>query len=228
MSKCEQCIIRQLSSLKALSKDELLKISDCKVSQVVKKGEAIFEEGEHLNGVFCVRSGTSKLTKLSPNGKNQIVKFVNKGDLLGQRSVISEETVNLSAVALEDMEVCFIPKQEIIDAFKKNTNFSIEVIRDVCGDLKKADDFVVTMAQKPVKERLATALLYFQENFGKDENEFIRVQLSREEIASVVGTATESLIRMLSDFSKKGLIETKGKKIKIRNEHKLELLSEGI
>lgn len=133
MSKCEQCIVRQFSSIKAMTKDELLRISECKSSQIIRKGEVIFEEGEYLNGVFCVKDGVCKLTKLSSNGKSQIVRFIKKGDILGQRSVISEEAVNLSAVAVEDMMVCFIPKDEILTAFRSNPNFSVEVVRDVCS-----------------------------------------------------------------------------------------------
>src|SRR5690606_32467157 len=97
MSKCDQCIVRQFSSLKALTKEEVLRMASCKTSRLVKKGEAIFQEGEHVNGVFCVENGVCKLTKLSANGKDQIVKLVKKGELLGQRSMISEEPANLSA-----------------------------------------------------------------------------------------------------------------------------------
>ncbi len=83
------------------------------------------------------------------------------------------------------------------------------------------------MAQKPVKERLAYCLLHFHQDFGQDDDGFLAVQLSREEIAGMVGTATESLIRMLSDFNKKGLIETKGKRIKIKDPLQMERLAEG-
>lgn len=78
MSKCEHCIVREFSTLKALTKEELLKLADCKTSQTIKKGEIIFEEGENVNGIFCVKDGVCKMTKLSPNGKDQIVKLVKK------------------------------------------------------------------------------------------------------------------------------------------------------
>src|SRR6056300_1132399 len=104
MGKCEQCIIKQFNALKSLTKTELVRISGCKTQQTIKKGEVIFEEGEVVNGVYCVKDGICKLSKLSENGKDQIVKMVVKGDLLGQRSLISGETSNLQAVALIDME----------------------------------------------------------------------------------------------------------------------------
>ena len=125
MSKCDQCIVREFSSLKALNKEELMKMSDCKTSHIIKKGEVIFEEGDTINGIYCVKDGICKLSKLSPNGKDHIVKLIKKGELLGQRSMISEEPVNLTAVALEDMEVCFIPKSDVMGFFDKNNQFSM-------------------------------------------------------------------------------------------------------
>lgn len=221
MSKCEQCIVREFSSLKALNKEELVKLAECKTSRLVKKGEVIFEEGENINGIFCVKDGVCKLTKLSPNGKDHIVKLVTKGELLGQRSMISDEPVNLSAVALEDMQVCFVPKSEIMGFFDKNNQFSMNVMKTICGDLKEADSQMVNMAQKTVKERLAETLLYLQDTFGKNEDGTLKIQLTRDELASMIGTATESCIRLLSDFNKSGLIELKGKKIILKDFPKL-------
>ncbi|WP_224484860.1 Crp/Fnr family transcriptional regulator [Robertkochia aurantiaca] len=227
MSKCEHCIVRQFSSLNTLNKEDLIRISACKEGYTVKKGEAIFEEGQHLDGVYCIKEGICKLTKLSNNGRSQIIKFIKRGDLLGLRTMLGNDTVNLSAIAIEDMEVCFIPKADIMSAFHTNPKFTDSVLREVCDDLKEADNHIVNMAQKPVKERLASYLLEFKEDFGEDDEGYLGLQLSREEIAGMVGTATESLIRMLSDFSKKGLIETKGKRIRITDENSLERLSEG-
>ena len=213
MSKCEQCIVRELSSLKALNKDELLKMADCKTSYVVKKGKPLFEEGESLHGVYCVKDGIAKMTKLSANGKDQIIKLVKKGELLGQRSLISEEAANLSAVAVEDMEVCFIPKSEVLQFFNENNKFSMELMKTICGDIKEADDHMVDMAQKTVKQRLASTLVQLEKEFGKNEDGSLHIQLAREEIAGMIGTATESCIRLLSELNKEGLIKINGKKI---------------
>ena len=225
MGKCEQCIVREFSAIKALNKDELLKIADCKTSYTVKKGETVFDEGDALNGIYCIKDGICKLSKLSDNGKDQIVKLVKKGELLGQRSLISEESTNLSAVAVEDMQVCFIPKQEILQFFNENNQFSLNMMRSVCGDLKDADDHMVNMAQKTVRQRLAETLIYLEETFGKNEDGTLHIQLSREELAGMIGTATESCIRLLSDLNKTGYIELIGKKIKLLDKSKLKRLS---
>jgi CRP-like cAMP-binding protein len=226
MSKCEQCIVREFSSLKALNKEELLKMANCKTSYTIKKGESIFEEGESVNGIYCIKNGVCKLSKLSANGKDQIVKLVKPGELLGQRSMISEEPANLSAVALDDMEVCFIPKSEILGFFTNNNQFSMNVMKTICGDLKESDDHMVSMAQKTVKERLAETLLYLEETFGKNKDGTLQIQLSREELAGMIGTATESCIRLLSEFNKNGWIDLNGKKISIKEKNKLKRLAE--
>lgn len=215
MSKCEQCLIRNFNSLKALTKDELVRISNCKTSKKIKKGELIFKEGEALNGVFCIRDGACKVSKLSENGKDQIVKLVKKGDILGQRSLINNEATNLSATALEDVELCFIPKSEIINDLQKNSDFSLAMLQKMASDLKETDNMFIDMAQKHVKQRLAETLIYIHDTFGVDEHGMLSIILSREDYANIVGTATESAIRILSQFKKDGLISTSGKKIKI-------------
>ena len=225
MSKCEQCIVRQFSSLKALNKDELLRMAECKTSYTIKKGEPIFEEGEVTNGIYCIKDGVCKLSKLSDNGKDQIVKLVKPGELLGQRSMISDEPANLSAVALEDMEVCFIPRSEVMQFFTQNNQFSMNVMRTICDDLKGADDHMVNMAQKTVRQRLGETLIYLEETFGKNEDGSLRIQLSREELAGMIGTATESCIRLLSELNKSEYIELIGKKIKLLDKNKLKRLT---
>ena len=217
MGKCEQCIIKQFNSLKSLTTDELMRISKCKTSKTIKKGEVIFEEGEMLNGVYCVKDGICKLSKLSENGKDQIVKMVVKGQLLGQRSLISDESSNLQAVALNDMEVCFIPKSEIIKDLQTNSKFSFDVLKEMAHDLKEDDDVIVNMAQKHVRQRLAETLVYIHDSFGTNPDGTLSILLSREDYANIVGTATESAIRVLSQFKKGGLISTIGKQIKIED-----------
>ncbi len=227
MSKCEQCIVRQFNSLKALTKDELVRISSCKTSRIVKKGEVLFEEGEHINGVFCVKDGICKVSKMSDNGRDQIVHLIKKGDLLGERSLINDEVSNLKAIAVNDMQVCFIPKEEIVRDLEKNPKFTMDILKNMASSLKNADNVIVDMAQKTVKQRLAATLLYLDDKFEKDTDGAIDVSLSREDIANIIGTATESAIRLLSEFKKKGLINLKGKQVFILDTQKLKDISTG-
>ncbi len=213
--------------MRAMSKEELKRVSDTKTTKIIRKGEAIFAEGDKLNGVFCVRDGVSKLSKLSANGKDQIVKLASKGEVMGQRSVIAEESSNLSAIAVSDMEVCFIPKEGIVDVLHQNPNFTVEVLRHMAHDLREADDVIVNMSQKTVKQRIAEAFLYLRENFGEDPDGYLSITLSREDIANVVGTATESCIRIISEFKKNKYIKTSGKRIAVVNEKSLRDMVDG-
>lgn len=227
MSKCDQCIVRKFNSLNKLTKEELIRISNCKTSKLVKKGELIFDEGEYLNGVFCIQEGICKVSKISANGRNQIISLVKKGNLLGERSLISDEVSNLKAIALDDMQVCFIPKNQIISDLQKNPNFSMSVLRTMADNLKQADNLIINMAQKTVKQRLAESLLYLNSNFSSADNSFIDVNLSRKDFADIIGSATESTIRLLSEFKNKKLIKFKGKNIVIVKELELEKIAQG-
>ncbi|PZW40722.1 CRP-like cAMP-binding protein [Mesonia algae] len=227
-SRCENCIIRQMNSFKALKKEELKQMADNKKTKTIKKGDIIFKEGERLGGVFCVRNGISKLSKMSDNGRDQIVKIATKGEVLGHRSVISSEATNLSAVALEDMEVCFIPKSHIEEPLQTNPVFTNAVLKHMAQELKFADDIIVNMAQKTVRQRLAEILLYLEENFGTDKEGYLYLQLSRADIADVVGTATELLIRTLTKLKKEGLVLTAGKRIQILDKKALLHIVEGL
>lgn len=227
MGKCHQCIIRHFNSFKSLTTEELTCISDSKSEMNFKKGQVVFTEGSTINGVFCVKSGKCKLSKLNSNGKEQIVRFVKGGDVLGYRSVIVNEPVTLTVTALDNMNACFIPKADIFDALEKNPKFMMDMMKTACTDLKDANMTLSKMAQKNVRERLADTLLFLQETFDVTEDGYIDVQLSREEISSIIGTATESAIRLLSEFKKDSLINLKGKNIQIINTQKLRNISEG-
>jgi len=227
MSNCRQCIIKRFNALKTLTQEELEKFSDHKTTLLIKKGENLLTEGNAINGLYCIRDGKGKMTKLNTNGKEQIIKFIKGGDILGHRSILSEELVGLNAIALEDMHVCFIPKGDILATIKENANFSLDLMRNISQQLNDANTSISQMAQKPVKDRLAETLLYLEEIFGVDNEACIDVTLTREEIANTIGTATESAIRLLSNLKKDGVIDLIGKKIKIVNKSSLKNISEG-
>ena len=226
-AECEKCVIRDLNSLSSISANELQEIARKKSTLHIQKGEVIFSEGTALRGVYCLRNGKCKLTKLAPNGKEQIVRFIRKGELVGHRSVISNSVAHLTVTALEEMDVCFIPKNEILELFKNNSEFSLEITKSLADDLDEANSSIANMAQKNVRERLAESLLFFERIFGIDTDGYIAVTLTREEIANAIGTATESTIRLLSEFKKEGYISLSGKRIRIENKVKLQHLTEG-
>ena len=224
MGSCKKCIVKEFTAFQTLSSVELEEVSHHKNEMCFKRGDVIFREGSILNGVFCVKRGKCKLTKLSPNGKNQIVKFIKDGDMLGHRSVLSEEPVNLSVVALEEVRVCFIPKLDVVKSIHANKHFSKSMFKLICHELKDVHSKLTNMAQKTVRERLADTLLFLDETFGEDAQGYLNIRLSREEIANAIGTSTESAIRSLSEMNKEQLVSLFGKKIKLLKKKRLKTI----
>jgi len=220
-------MVRKLNSLNELSRDELLRISSCKTVKIIKKGESLFNEGDHINGVFCIKKGVCKVSKMSENGRNQIIDLIHKGSILGERNLISDEPSNLKAIALNDMEVCFIPKEEILGDLERNPKFSMSILKSMADNLRQSDNLVVGMAQKTTKQRLAETLLYLNSNFISEETNFINIQLSREDFADIIGAATESAIRLISEFKKKKIIKIDGKSIAVIDKLALEKIASG-
>ncbi|MGJ8684671.1 MAG: Crp/Fnr family transcriptional regulator [Nonlabens sp.] len=228
-NKCENCIVRQFSAFKVLNTADLSEINRTKEVVKVAKGDVIFKEGQRLTGIYCVRKGSSKLSKITNSGRDQIVKISSIGEVLGQRSVICDESTNLSAVALDDMEMCFVPKSTITNRMMNNPDFVKKLLLNMAHELRIADDLIIDLSQKTVKQRLAQALLYLREQFGENEETGeLSLILSREDLAAVIGTATESCIRLLSDFKKQGLISTNGKNIKLEKLKELESLASAV
>jgi len=219
--KCSQCKILDQTSFRTLTEEQLDMVSDNKTCVVFKKGQIIMHEGNKPNGVYCIQFGKCKTHKLGIEGKEQIIRFAKKGDMLGYRSILSDEPLSASITALEDTRACFLPKQELFDILEVNPQFSLELMKVACHELGEAGKIITNLAQKTVRERLAEMLLILEKTFGTNEEGNLDVSLTREEIANLVGTATESTIRLLSEFKEDKLIVLKGRKIKLVDKVKL-------
>lgn len=159
---------------------------------------------------------------MGDDGKDQIIRLVKAGDILGYRALLSGERYSASAEALEDTQVCFIPRDLFIKVLKLDSNLAFEMMKLLSDELHRAEIKLTHLAQKPIRERLAETLLFIKETYGYEaDGVTLNVRLSREDIANLVGTATESAIRLLSEFKKEGLIELEGKKIKIMQPREL-------
>lgn len=213
---CQSCANR-FNSVFCKAKEEYVNlINEQKVCNVYKKGQTLFNEGSNPFGVFCINDGKVKLSHQGDDGKEQITRLLKQGDVLGYRALLSGERYSASAVALEDTQICFIPKELFISVLKQDAGLAFEMMKLLSDELHKAELKITHLAQKPIRERLAETLLFIKETYGFEEDGItLNVRLSREEIANLVGTATESAIRLLSEFKKDGMVELDGKKIQI-------------
>jgi len=226
-NECKACKIGLTNVFSHLTLDELDKITIQKHCQNFKSGDIIYQQSSHLSGFFCIEKGIVKIYKTGPKGRPQIIRFAKKGDIIGYRSVLSKEAACTTAEALTDTLVCQISSNILFDLIYHNTSFSMEIMRMACDELGKANNYIMDLAQKTVKERLADILIKLCEEFGLDNNNFLQIPLTREDLAGMVGTATESLIRQLADLKKDDLIELKGRKIQILNFAGLKRIAKG-
>lgn len=214
---CGLCSMQHRSMFDSLTGDEVELLNNHKSSTRYKKGQALFHMGTRPLGVFCVSHGTIKVYCTGQDGKEQIIKVSAAGDLLGYKALISEHQYMHTAEALDDCTVCFIPKEDFLQLLQPGSAFYMKLLKAVCDEHGTLSARMTQMAQMSVRQRLAVALLMLKDTYGveqKEEGE-IEINLSREDLSNIVGTATESLIRLLNEFKKEGLIVTKGRKIKI-------------
>jgi CRP-like cAMP-binding protein len=222
---CDSCSLESGSIFKYLTPDEVEALNFEKDFRQYKRGDILYQEGNRISGFFCVNSGIIKVFKTGFDGKEQIIRFAKKGDIIAYRSVLSNELACTSAKVIEDCQVCFIPSEILISFIKTNPAYALELLKLACHELGEANSFITDIAQKTVRERLAEVLLFLVNDFGLDDEYFLNISLTREEMANIVGTATESVIRLLSEFKSDKLVELNGRKIKILNTKGLEKIS---
>ncbi|MCI1186774.1 Crp/Fnr family transcriptional regulator [Hymenobacter sp. DH14] len=215
---CQECPNRKGPLMGCCQLEELDLISSSKVSQSYQKGQRIFQEGSPVLGLHCVNQGKIKVTKASGDGKEQITQLAKGGDVLGFQAVLTETRYTTSAVAMDDCVVCFIPRSDFFRVWQSNTQFSASLMQIMAKALGAAEVQMLHLAYKPVRERLAGALLLLAQTFRRDDDvEPFSISIARDDLASLVGTAKETAIRLLSEFKEAGLIAARGSEITILN-----------
>jgi CRP/FNR family transcriptional regulator len=213
---CHECPARPLSIFCDLSKDEINNISTIKTVTVYKKKSVIFHQGGLPHGIYTVNSGKVKIYQVTENGKEQIVRMARKGDVLGYRALITGDKYTCTAEVIEESNICFIPKSVFFEMSDKNGSISNNLLKLLSHDLKRAESKITTLVEKPVRERLAEALLFLKEIYGfEKDGATLNVILTREEIANIVGTSKETAIRLLTDLKDENIVQFEGKKIRI-------------
>ena len=206
---------------KKLTDQEFAQLNFDKTCSLYKKGSIIYREGSRLTGFFCITRGILKIFKTGIDGKEQIIRFAKKGDIIAYRSLLSQELACTTAKVIDEAVLCHIPYQTLLYLIQNNWQFSHHMLQIVCRELREANEYITDIAQKTVRERLAEVLLLLKDNFDLDNTNTLQISLTREELANMVGTATESVIRLLSEFKQDKLIDLQGRKIKFLDVTKL-------
>lgn len=225
---CELCASRKFSLFSDLSEAQVCTISDHKNLISHRKGQILYYEGTKPLGIFCINSGVVKVYKTASNGKEQILHLAQKGDFLGYSALLGEENYTNSAMIIEDAKICFIPKESFLSTLFNNTPFFKRITKALSHEIGVMEEKLTDATQKSIRERLAYVLIQLANCYGIEggESQKIDLILSREEIAGMVGTATESVIRLLSEFKKDNLIDLDGKRIIVKDKRGLARLSD--
>lgn len=201
--------------------EALRSLSENKKGKVYRKREVLFHEGDYAGAVFFIERGKIKTYKINDDGKEYTTGLFKAGDFVGYTALLKESEHPDAAVALEESEVFRIHKDDFNALLYNNREVAHAFIRILSGSLIEKEQELLNLAYNSVRKRVADSLVLLQKKYGESSEQKFSIAIPRDDLASIVGTSTESVIRVLSDFKDEGLIEAKGSNITILNEEKL-------
>ena len=208
--------VKKNDDLKMLSTDRRIK--------TFKKKDSIFSEGNSPIYLYFLVKGKIKNYKSHEYGKELITTLYKEGDFFGYTALLEDQPYAETAEAMEDSEVCLIPKEDFFSLMYNNMNVMKTFVKMLSDNIVEKENQLVNLAYSSVRKRVAEALVLLQSRYDNEKGKNFSISISREDLANIVGTATESLIRTLSDFKEEKLLEVKGSNITIINLEKLKKL----
>jgi CRP/FNR family transcriptional regulator, polysaccharide utilization system transcription regulator len=194
---------------------QLALIDAAKTSQHYQRGQILFREGDHAAGLYSIGSGHVKVTKVGGDGKEQIIRLARTGDILGYRGLLAGTGHGANALALDEAEVCFIPKSVFFQLIEHNPAFAFSLMKRMANDLAETEERMLHLAYKPVRERLAEALLLLLRTYQPPPGAPPNFTISRDDLAALVGTVRETVSRFMAELKAEGVLSTKGSSITI-------------
>ncbi len=221
--ECSTCEKRETSVFCDLSEKECREIDSSKTINIYKTHQIIFYEGNQPYGLYCINKGKVKIYKASTEGTQRIVRLAGPGDIIGYRCLLSNQPYAGTAETLEETTVCFIDKTTFFHLLEKHSATSLRITTLLAEDLGRAEKQMLDVAHKNIRERFAELLLILKNKYGRENSRGteLKIKLTRREMAELIGTTQESLIRLLSEFKKDGLLEADGHVITLLDFNKL-------
>lgn len=201
--------------------ESLKKLSEERDVRIYKKKDEVYKEGSYPKGIYFVSKGKVKIYQTSESGKELITELHKEGDFFGYVSLLQDEKYTSSATTLEDSEIYMLPKEDFFSLIYKNADVSKRFIEILSNNLRENEKQLVKLAYNSVRKRVAEALIKLSDKYKKEGEQEFSMNVSREDLANLVGTATETVIRTLSDFKEDKFIEIAGGKITILNYDRL-------
>lgn len=211
------------SILTDLPADDFELLTANKTEKLYQKGEIIFREGAFPSGIFLIKEGKVKKYKLDKEGKEHIIYVANTGELLGYHALLAEDRYPDSAAALEESKIAFIPKEDFLEALQQSDVLSRRLLKTLSHEFGVMANSLTMFAQKSVRERLALQLIVLREKYKVNFKPGmpVEINMSRNDLASLVGTVRENVVRVLTEFKDEEILATKGRKIIIYDVNKL-------
>ena len=221
--KCEGCPVRERTPFADLEPDLLDMIDGAKKTRKYQRGQVLFYEDNAVFGLHCIHAGKVKLYKTTPEGKRLTLRIADPGDQLGHLALFTEQPYSATSEVLEDSTVCFIDRKAIPALMAKSPATTWAIIHSLAAELASARNRATDIAYRSVRERIAGMLLRLKARYGKAENDGVRLEivLSREDLAEIVGTTKETLVRVLSDFRQEQIIRDIGQNLLLLSPEKL-------
>lgn len=202
-----------------LTESERSNLRRSAVTHTYKKKDIIFRDGGIPTGIYYVNAGIVKKYKETPKGKEQIFHLCSEGELLGYHALLGEDRYPESAAAIEKSEITFIPKENFRHVLKGSPKLANRLLKALGQEFTLFINNMTNFATKTVRERVAYNLLILEEKFKRptDEHDAREIVMSRTDLANMVGTAKETLVRLLQEYKRAGWIDSTGKAIRIIN-----------
>ena len=226
--KCQKCLhnsesqerncIEKVPIFGSLTKEEMIEVSMTAIHREYKKGEAIYLEGELSEKLFIINKGKVKISKLSEEGKEQIIRILEVGEFMGELTLFTHSPLKNYAEAIETTIVCIIDSKKINSLIEKSPSIALKIIKELSIRLEKTESLIESLGLRDVEQRVADILLKMA-----DDNNIIQLSISKKNLASHIGMRQETLSRKLSRFQEKGWIKQEGqRKIIILKRERLE------
>ncbi|MBP8793580.1 MAG: Crp/Fnr family transcriptional regulator [Lutibacter sp.] len=216
-TNCNTCENLNCLIKRNLSSEKMQDLISAKNIIICKKGQQFISEGAPVSGLYFVLKGKAKVLKTGINGKEQILRFVDEGEIIGHRGFGVSQTHSVGAIAIEESVLCNFTIDTLKEMFSRIPEFTYDLMLFYSEELNRSETKIKSLAQMTVREKVIDTLLYINRKFGVNAKGYLDLQVSRREIADFAGTTNEQVIRTLSSLKQEDFIELKGKKIRINN-----------
>lgn len=223
MIDLENYLLKSSSFYDALNAREQLFLKGKMTRVEYKKGQMLFKEGSHSRGIYIVRKGKIKIFKSNPQGAQSIVYIYKKGDYFGYRPLLAEAPQPVSAMAIDNVVVSYITKEVFLSLFNKSDSLAKKIVLTLSREFSVWINKMTVFTEYSVKERVALSLLILNKVYQIDDEAKVIISINRDDFASFVGTAKESLVRTLRHFKDEKIISTQSTKIVVLKPKALEL-----